>query len=121
MVFLLSTVFIISTSAAGGDRLSPYIIARIIYKGHSSGVYYPKTRQDNIYIRQHHDTQVNVVELNLMMSICQYTWIGCFLHNFKLCSYDYEKRSRNGHLGKVYVTFLLFPRSQPQDHSVIMR
>ena len=52
------------------QKLSPYIIARIICRGHSSGVYYPKNFQDNIYIRLYHGTVVNVVELNLVLSIC---------------------------------------------------
>ena len=55
----------------------------IISRGHSSGAYYPENFHDNIYIRLYHDILVNVVELNLVLSICQYTWNGRFLHNLK--------------------------------------
>ena len=42
-----------------------------------------------------------IVELNLVLSICQYTWNGRFSYNFKLCFYDYEKRFRNGQCDKA--------------------
>ena len=44
----------------------------------NSGLYYAEVFRYNIHTRLYHGIVLNVVKLNLVQSIDQYTWIECF-------------------------------------------